>query len=137
MRVEIRLSVLLFFAVMAAASISMLGFQNGIWAAVAITISVLAHEIGHAVIACRHGVKVKAIGMSIKGGYTVRERSTDIRTERLITLAGPLVNLALCIAFARFNDRTSAWVAFANFLLAASNLVPIGPTDGKRLLQLR
>lgn len=136
MRVEIRFSVLLFFAFMAAASTRLLGFEQGVAAAAAITVCVLAHEAGHALIAYRYGVKVKAIGMSIKGGFTIRERSGNLRAERLITLAGPMVNFGLCIAFARMNDRASAWVAFSNFLLAASNLIPIGPTDGHRLWKL-
>lgn len=136
MLVDIRLSVLLFFAIMAAASMRFLGFEKGIWAAAAITVSVLAHEAGHVVIARRYGVAVKAVGMSILGGFTVRERSKNIRHERLITFAGPLVNFALCVAFARYNDRASSFVAFANFLLAVSNLVPIGPSDGRRLFRL-
>jgi Zn-dependent protease len=121
---------------MAAASVPTLGWPRGIWAGAAITVSVLVHEVGHALIARRYGIKVKAIGMSMMGGYTVREESRELRVEVLTTLAGPLVNFALAIGFALNSDPGSSWLAFANFLLATSNLVPIGPSDGRRLWRL-
>jgi Zn-dependent protease len=136
MRVEVRPSVIFFFALMAAVSVRFLGWPRGIWAGAAITVSVLVHEIGHALIARRYGIKVKAIGMSMMGGYTVREQSKKLRAEVLTTLAGPLVNLGLSVGFAINADGASCWVAFANFLLAATNLVPLGPSDGMRLWKL-
>jgi len=101
-----------------------------------ITSSVLLHECGHASIARIWGVNVKAVGLSFKGGYTVRERSHRVAVEALTTLAGPCVNLGLYLVFAHIAGRVSAWVSFSNLVLLVANLIPLGPSDGFRLWQL-
>jgi Zn-dependent protease len=93
--------------------------------------AMLLHEAGHIVAALWCGVKVKKVGLSRTGLYTVREAGP--RWSNLgISLAGPLFNL--CLAFA-FKDvaPTFAWV---NCVACVFNLLPIPNSDGSRILAL-
>lgn len=136
MRIELKPSVLGFFVVIAFAAGSRLGWADGIWAAVLTIICVLLHEFGHAFVAKLYGIRVKLIGMSILGAYTVRERSNRRSHEALTTMAGPLTNLMLFALFIVLSGKLANYVAACNLILAVSNLVPIGPSDGLRLWRL-
>lgn len=136
MRIELKASALGLFAIMWASFAVLLGWPRGVCMAVIISACVLLHEYGHAHVARCCGLTVKAIGISLKGAYTVRERSRLRRVEALATLAGPAVNLALGFVFAAESGKMHSWLAGCNFVLAISNLIPIGPTDGMRILRL-
>lgn len=114
-----------------------LGLRLGFWAGLLVVASVMAHEMGHFVVAKAFGVPVKRVGLNFKGGYILRECASSRKAETLITLAGPSVNLLLFAAFAYAPPKFSWWVAFMNLLLALVNLVPIGKTDGARLFRPR
>lgn len=89
----------------------------------------LVHETGHLVAAWLCGVRVKRVGVSWKGIYTVREsgsRSANIA----ISLSGPLANLTLAVlAWHALSD-----FAQVNLTLCLYNLLPISGADGKRVL---
>ncbi len=136
MKLELRWSGALCFLVIAVAAVLRLGWLEGLWVAGAITVSVLMHELGHAAVAQYYGIPVKAIGMSLKGGYTIRSRSERKYVEALTTAAGPAVNVILCAVFFLLSDRTSIWIGTANFILAATNVLPVGASDGWRLIKL-
>jgi Zn-dependent protease len=112
-----------------------LGWQLGVCVGLLLAASVLAHEVGHALAATVFGVRVKRLGASFKGGYIVREAARTRLAERLITFAGPATNLLLFLVLVMLPSRLCAWVAGTNLVLAVVNLVPIGPTDGARLLR--
>ena len=110
--------------------------------------SLLSHEMGHALVATRLGVKVDGITLWIFGG--VARLKGDVSTpgiEAKIAIAGPLVSLALAILFAAATfalDATGgpplieggcAWLAGSNAILLIFNLVPAFPLDGGRLLR--
>jgi Zn-dependent protease len=110
--------------------------------------SLLSHEMGHALVARRLGVKVDGITLWIFGG--VARLSGDVATpgmEARIAIAGPLVSLALAIVFGATALALDAgngpplieggclWLAFANATLLLFNLIPAFPLDGGRLLR--
>lgn len=106
--------------------------------------SLLAHELGHAVVARRLGVPVRGITLFLLGG--VAEISQEIRTagrEFVVAAVGPGVSLALAAAFGLVAFATdavpaapiAATLAAANALLAAFNLIPGLPLDGGRILR--
>jgi Zn-dependent protease len=108
-------------------------------------VSVLAHELGHALVALRNGVPVKNITLFIFGG--VAQIAHEPRTpgaEFRIAIAGPLVSLALAIFFEGvwYLDRNipilaapSEYLMRINLILALFNMIPGFPLDGGRVLR--
>ena len=106
--------------------------------------SLLAHELSHAVVARRRGVKVEGITLWLFGGVSRLEGEPgSAGAEALIAGIGPVTSLAVAaVAFALYVATTSsplisdlfAWLTFANVSLGLFNLVPAFPLDGGRLL---
>ncbi|MGH2357569.1 MAG: M50 family metallopeptidase [Candidatus Limnocylindria bacterium] len=106
--------------------------------------SVLAHELSHAVLARRYGLKVKAITLFIFGGATqLDEEAARSRDEALIALAGPLTSIVIGGAFlgvAALTDQPQVsalvnWLGVINLALGIFNLIPGFPMDGGRVLR--
>ncbi len=121
-------------AVLAFLSVIHLGGVGGLIGAGLIMASLLLHELGHLAMAQALGVRVKAIGMCLKGAYLRRQRSPMAKNELLIAASGPLANLLLYL-WIRDGNLVLRWVALMNLVLAGSNLIPIPGTDGARILQ--
>jgi Zn-dependent protease len=110
-------------------------------------ISLVGHELGHAVLARRLGIPVRGITLFLFGG--VSEISHEVRVPRdefAIALIGPLVSVFLGGAFALLSalgsrlgwiplEGVGASLAGVNGILAMFNLVPGLPLDGGRLLR--
>ena len=127
--------------------------QSAYWlvssvAALLFYLSLLSHEMGHALVARRLGVKVDGITLWIFGGVArLRGDAATPGMEAKITIAGPIVSLALGILFGAATfalDATGgpplveggcAWLAGSNAILLLFNLVPAFPLDGGRLLR--
>ena len=102
----------------------------GYWTSV--LISVVLHEAAHLVTAVALKVKVKRVGVSLRGPYIVREPGTPVENT-LIFSAGPGMNLMLCILF----YQAALTFAFVNGFLAVFNLLPFVPSsDGQRVYRL-
>jgi Zn-dependent protease len=110
--------------------------------------SLLGHEMGHALVARRLGVKVDGITLWIFGGVArLKGDAASPGIEVKIAIAGPIVSLALAILFGAATfalDATGgpplveggcAWLAASNAILLLFNLVPAFPLDGGRLLR--
>lgn len=120
---------------------------------------VLLHEMGHALMARRFGVKTSEIVLYPFGGVARLDHIPGGWAELLIALAGPLVNVviaALCVA-ALFAAQiphplanTLGWINGAliaprmgfvqrllamNVLLVVFNMIPAFPMDGGRVLR--
>lgn len=107
--------------------------------------SVLAHELGHAALALRNGVPVRAITLFFFGG--VAQITREPRTagaEFRIAIAGPLVSVALAGLFGLVAlvgqgipviAAPALWLARINLVLAAFNMLPGFPLDGGRVLR--
>jgi len=91
--------------------------------------AIILHECGHIIVAKMCGVKVKRVGISRIGFYTVREAGPNW-ANLCISFAGPLVNLLLAATF-RESAPTFAWV---NLVAGIYNLLPIPNSDGRRIL---
>ena len=123
-------------------------------------LSVLAHELGHAMMARECGVQVLDVTLSpIAGVARIEQATLSPRDDLFIALAGPGVNLAIFVAlfpwmlligvvsgpeslFAagnQFRDLNLSTiisaVATMNLGLMAFNLVPAFPLDGGRVLR--
>jgi Zn-dependent protease/CBS domain-containing protein len=111
-------------------------------------VSLLSHEMGHAIVARRLGVMVDGITLWIFGGVArLRGDAATPGSEVKIAIAGPVVSLVLAILFgvATFAlDATGgpalveggiAWLAGTNAMLLLFNLIPAFPLDGGRLLR--
>jgi Zn-dependent protease len=117
-------------------------------AAVLFYVSLVSHELGHALVARRLGVMVDGITLWLFGGVArLRSDVVTAGAEARIAIAGPIVSLALAISFGAATvalDTTGgpalvegvcAWLAASNAILLVFNLLPAFPLDGGRLLR--
>src|SRR5690348_14299537 len=112
--------------------------------AVLFFMSLLAHELSHALVARRNGVKVGGITLWLFGGVSQLEgEPPSARAEAFIAGVGPLTSFVVAaVAFAlalvtQANQLLAdlfSWLTFANLGLGLFNLVPAFPLDGGRLL---
>jgi len=106
--------------------------------------SVLAHELSHAVVARRFGLRVRDITLFIFGGATALEdEAKRPRDEALMAAAGPLTSLAIGAALwgidasvqQEYVNAIVGWLGFINLTLGVFNLIPGFPMDGGRILR--
>jgi Zn-dependent protease len=89
--------------------------------------AMVLHEFGHLATSLMVGIKVKSVGMCMKGMYIVREAGSPMK-NMLVSLAGPLTNVALIILF----WHVSPTFTLANMCFAICNLAPVRGSDGDR-----
>lgn len=107
--------------------------------------SVLAHELGHCLVALRLGVPVRRVRLFLLGGLSEVVRSPRRPgQEALIAVAGPVVSLALAfvcwLLLLAVPTEGPVWLlvaqcAVANLAVGVFNLLPGLPLDGGRLLR--
>ncbi|MBD3665414.1 site-2 protease family protein [Sulfitobacter aestuariivivens] len=110
--------------------------------------SLLLHELAHSVVARHLGVPIKSITLFLFGGVAELEAEPKSGlTEFWISIAGPLMSLALAVGFwslsgaATLIDLPPAlisvlfYLALINLVLAVFNMVPAFPLDGGRVLR--
>src|SRR2546423_2974348 len=67
-----------------------LGYVVGGGLVVGLTVSVLLHEMGHALVARHYGMGVRGITLNLRGGYTeLAGEAPSPRVEVAVSLAGP------------------------------------------------
>jgi Zn-dependent protease/CBS domain-containing protein len=127
-------------------------------AAFSFFISILIHELSHALVGRVKGIPVNAITLFVFGGVAQLEREPDSwRAELWMAIAGPIASLVLGIlflvlgglfagpvdlddgerAYAALNPIATLllWLGPVNIILAVFNLVPGFPLDGGRVLR--
>src|SRR5215207_2685329 len=110
--------------------------------------SLLAHELGHALVAQRAGLKVRGITLWLLGGVAqLEDEPVSPRDELRVAIVGPAVSLALAVGFGlaaaallvaggpAVAVAVAAWLAVGNLALALFNLLPAAPLDGGRVLR--
>jgi Zn-dependent protease len=140
--------------------LAFLGFQYfgsksqpvaGILLIISLFVCVILHELGHALVAARYGIRTLSITLYPIGGVAALEEMPRPRQELWVALAGPLVNVAIAVALwgylelAHQAKPTSlliepghsfvANLTIANVLLALFNMLPAFPMDGGRVLR--
>jgi stage IV sporulation protein FB len=115
--------------------------------AVILFLSILIHELGHALLASRAGGVVSLITLHALGGETrwLPLWRPDWRKTLLVGLGGPFASLTAAtagIVALRLPWRTVVWSDFwtelfwVNAVLALVNLLPILPLDGGQVARL-
>jgi Zn-dependent protease len=109
-------------------------------AALGLFLSVLLHELGHALAAQRLGIRTQRITLWLLGGVAQLERiPREPKKELFIALAGPLVSFALALLFRLLRQEAGAlgflthYLALVNLMLGLFNLLPALPLDGGRV----
>ncbi len=119
-------------------------YVGGLAFAVALYLSVLLHEISHALMARRLGFPVSSITLHFLGGMTAIEgEARRPREEFLIAVVGPITSLGVggvvYLAAGIFPDGLIGLViwslAFSNIVIGVLNLIPGLPLDGGRVLK--
>jgi Zn-dependent protease/CBS domain-containing protein len=125
-------------------------------AAVMLFVSVLLHELSHALVARWYGLEVRSINLFVFGGVANIEREPETpRAELLMAIVGPLTSVGLGLLFlllggwlARLGDNPERlmrdlgptatmlfWLGPLNLFLGLFNLLPGFPLDGGRVLR--
>jgi Zn-dependent protease len=111
-------------------------------------LAILLHEIAHAVVARRFGIRTETIELWGLGGMARLDRDPSTpRAEGFIAAAGPLSNAVVgglavaaavgldAVSASRFLVASMAWFAAVNLALAAFNVLPGAPLDGGRIVR--
>lgn len=118
----------------------------------AIIVSVLLHELGHAFISSLYGIRTLEIVMFPIGGVARLARPAKPQEEFWIALTGPIINMAIAgsivgvflsqhksvdvFAFEHPNEANLLdRIVLANLILAGFNLLPAFPMDGGRMFR--
>jgi Zn-dependent protease/CBS domain-containing protein len=127
------------------------GLSDGAYAAMAFVaallffVSLLLHELGHAVVARREGMEIDGITLWVFGGVArFRGMFPSAGAEFRIAIAGPLVSLTLGVTLVAAGvliplpaaiDGVVAWLGRINLTLLAFNMLPALPLDGGRVFR--
>lgn len=117
-------------------------------------VTVILHELSHAVVAKSRGLPVRSITLFALGGIAqIDKEADDPLTEFLIGIAGPAMSIVigtLCLITAStlgWSPETQAfapqtpvlaalvWLGYINILLAIFNMIPGFPLDGGRVFR--
>lgn len=120
---------------------------------------VVLHELGHSLMAQEYGIRVRNITLFPFGGAAfIEQMPMRPRSEFMITIAGPAVNVAIAVAllpplllygvvngygvgdFLNYFDDIAVsglliYLFFANVMIVLFNLLPAFPMDGGRILR--
>ncbi len=110
-------------------------------------LSLLVHEIGHALVAKDEGIGVESMGLTLLGGITRMESSpTTPGAEFRVSVIGPVASATCGVVFLVGSyllpdtglwDLAGAlffWAGYVNLFLAVLNMVPAAPLDGGKVL---
>lgn len=114
-------------------------------------VTIVVHELSHAMVAKSHGLPVRSITLFALGGVAeIEQEAGDARTEFWLGIVGPITSFVIgtfCLAVLySFGwkpphfPRTPLlamlmWIGYINIMLAVFNMVPGFPLDGGRVLR--
>jgi len=119
----------------------------GFAGAVLFFVSLLVHEVGHALVARDEGIGVRSISLWLLGGVAKLESApTTARSEFRIAVVGPVASAATGVAFLAgaytmpeggipgLMGNLFRLLGMLNLFLAAFNIIPAAPLDGGTVL---
>lgn len=119
----------------------------GLVGALFLFLSLLVHEIGHALVAKDEGIVVESMELNLLGGVTRMESSpTTPGAEFRVSVVGPIASATCGVVFLvgsfllpdrGISDLVGAlffWAGYVNIFLAVVNMVPAAPLDGGKVL---
>jgi Zn-dependent protease len=110
-------------------------------------LSILTHELAHAFVAIRSGMKIPAITLFVFGGMAhLAEEARTPKTEFRIAVVGPITSFLLAGIFWLLRVASGGvleglsvavleYLAWINLALAIFNLIPGFPLDGGRIFR--
>jgi Zn-dependent protease/predicted transcriptional regulator len=119
----------------------------GLAGAIGLFVSILAHELGHSVVARRFDMPVRSITLFIFGGVAELSREPpSAKAEFFVAIAGPIVSVLVavaCYAMAIVGEARLAvpivavlwYLGIINGVIVAFNMIPAFPLDGGRVLR--
>lgn len=120
----------------------------GISGMLGLFVSVILHELGHALVARRFNLPIEQITLFIFGGVAeMKEEPPSPKAEFMVAIAGPIVSaiIALCMYVLYSMGQKLGWptsvigvtnyLAWINLVIVIFNLVPAFPLDGGRILR--
>lgn len=119
----------------------------GVAGAIGLFASILAHELGHAVVARRFDLHMRSITLFIFGGVAeMSEEPPSAKSEFYVAIAGPIVSIFIavgCLAIGTIGghvmpDPAAAVISYLgmiNGILVVFNMIPAFPLDGGRVLR--
>jgi len=121
----------------------------GLSVAILLFACVLLHELGHSVVAKKHGTNIQGITLFLFGGVSsLEEIPRNPKIEFKMALAGPGVSLLIGSILFIFYELIKTdisldnpflrllWlIAYINIILFFFNLIPAFPMDGGRVLR--
>lgn len=120
----------------------------GLLSALLLFVSVLLHELSHALVARRNNIPIRGITLFIFGGIAEMEQEPPTpRSEVLMAAAGPLCSGVLAFLFLLIGNFFTNFLPYApitgilqycvfiNTALMIFNLLPGFPLDGGRILR--
>lgn len=118
----------------------------GLGSALGLMVSVVIHELAHALVARRYGVDIHEIRLWILGGVAqFSEMPKQPRAEAIVAIAGPIASVLLGLGFGATLSLVPAsagavavvvsYLMAVNVALAIFNLIPALPMDGGRVLR--
>lgn len=120
-------------------------YGTGLLLALLLFASVLAHELGHSLVAQSQGINVNSIKLFLFGGIASIERESKTPGEAFqVAIAGPAVSFILFMALTALSGASSlpafasgiiGSVAYTNLILALFNLIPGLPLDGGQIFK--
>lgn len=119
-------------------------YVAGLAFAVLLYLSILLHELSHALVAQRVGLRVRSISLEFLGGTTeIEGESKTAGQEFKIAVVGPLTSIGVGLgALALLGLEPEGLIrlavegiAFSNLVVGALNLIPGLPLDGGRVLR--
>lgn len=119
-----------------------------VWSLFGLIVSIIAHELAHAVIAEYYDMPVVSIRLFIFGGVAeFKGRPSHPRGEFFMAIAGPVMSFLLGVFFWATHivlsrnfginpfSQSFQYLGYINFVLAFFNLLPAFPLDGGRALR--
>lgn len=109
----------------------------------AVLLTSLGHELGHAAATRLQGLPVRAIVVAPQGGVTIRGAGHAPHTDLIAALGGPVANALLGLACVipmltlhpgGFVQQMLVQITLLQLATTAINLLPWGPLDGRRIL---